>query len=75
MLDRGTCRTCKAAIIWVKTEKGKKMPLDATPTEAGMFFLDEEDGIALYGRGKQATGYTSHFATCPQANQHRKPKS
>lgn len=38
MPDRGTCRSCGAVILWVKTE------------------------------------HSSHFATCPNAKEHRKPK-
>lgn len=43
-----SCLSCGAAIWWIVTERGKKMPLDA-------------DG-------------TSHFATCPNAASHRKPR-
>lgn len=44
---RGTCSSCGAAIIWVKTAAGNTMPVDPETDE-------------------------SHFATCPNASQHRK---
>lgn len=43
-----SCRSCDAAIFWIKTAAGKSMPVD-------------RDG-------------TSHFATCPHAAQHRRPR-
>ena len=29
--ELGNCRSCNARVIWVETESGKKMPLDAEP--------------------------------------------
>jgi hypothetical protein len=55
------CRTCRARIIWFKTEAGKNMPVDADTVEP------EDDELDLMR-------HMSHFATCPQANQHRRPK-
>jgi len=31
------CKRCGAPMVWVKTEKGKNMPLDPESTEAGKF--------------------------------------
>ena len=53
------CRSCNARIIWFKTEAGKNMPVDADTVEA------EDDALDL-------PRHVSHFATCPNANQHRK---
>jgi hypothetical protein len=57
------------------------MPLDAEPTDQGMFALsidrDGGDPIAKHvGRGVAIPGprYVSHFVTCPNANQHRRPR-
>lgn len=27
----GTCKSCKAAIVWIRTQEGKSMPCDAAP--------------------------------------------
>lgn len=66
------CRSCAAEIIWAHTEKGKRIPLDAEPVEGGNIEL--RDGIAtIYGQaifGTEAL-YVSHFATCPDAAEHR----
>ncbi len=45
----------------MKTEAGKNMPVDADTVIPG-------DSVFVPGR------HISHFATCPQANEHRKPK-
>jgi hypothetical protein len=55
------CRTCNAQIIWFKTAEGRNMPVDAGTVEAG----DEELDLKRH---------KSHFATCPQAAKHRKPR-
>jgi hypothetical protein len=55
------CRSCRAQIIWLKTAAGKNMPVDADSVEA-------EDQEFQPGR------HVSHFSTCPQADQHRKPR-
>ncbi len=56
------CRSCHAKIIWFKTDAGKNMPVDADTVEAA------DDDLDL-------TRHVSHFATCPNANNHRKGKS
>jgi hypothetical protein len=83
MTDVANCRSCKAPIIWCRTSSGKNMPVDADPDERGDFFLSRaEDGKldAFHVRrypGKMPEDverYTSHFATCEDANQFRRPR-
>ncbi len=73
-MDTQKCRSCGAAILWCKTEKGKAMPVDAEPSENGNLIISGEictvvkpsevlPGIPLF---------TSHFATCKQAASWRK---
>jgi hypothetical protein len=76
-----TCRSCRRSIIWTRTERGKKMPLDADPVtnhdQSGLFVLREmerNDGpLALAAWGLEGTEphYLCHFATCPNADAHR----
>ncbi len=56
------CSTCNARIIWLKTQKGANMPVDADSVEP-------EDQIF-----DAAGGHISHFATCPDAFKHRKKR-
>lgn len=75
------CRSCRAAITWCRTEKGRKMPVDALPApatvHAGFVLRDQTspDGpLAISATRDQLPGeelYVSHFATCPNADQHR----
>lgn len=74
------CKSCGADIIWLPTEGGKNMPCDAKPipyTEdpAGNLTLVTNDGRVVKARAdlnSDNVGYTSHFATCPDANKWRK---
>lgn len=55
------CRSCRARIVWFETPAGKRMPVDADTVEP------DDDELDL-GR------HVSHFATCPDANHHRRPR-
>lgn len=59
-LDRGTCRSCGAPVVWVVTARGKRMPLDPP-----LVTVVDDDGRTHRGR-------VSHFATCPDASKHRR---
>lgn len=66
------CKSCGAEIVWAVTDLGRKMPLDAKPTEHGTFVL--HDGRAFVDVTAAGPRYTSHFATCGFASQHRRPR-
>ena len=63
---------------------GKMMPVDAKPISYSEVLLPGTKGtltlatdrgtivITVFDPGGDKIGYTSHFATCPNANQHRK---
>lgn len=57
--DITSCRSCEADIVWLRTRAGKNMPVDADTVEPEDTEFDPEK-------------HTSHFATCPQAGQHRR---
>jgi hypothetical protein len=67
----GLCRSCQAAIVWVeRVDNGRRHPynppLDAQP-------IDRRDGNRTLSVINTTTA-VSHFATCPQATQWRKPR-
>jgi hypothetical protein len=80
------CRSCGAEVVWCVTAADKNMPMDAAPVEDGTFhiFLEQsgtirahhtKDGLMLVmmdGTFQIAPRFTSHFATCPNAAEHRK---
>ena len=57
------CRSCGAEIIWLKTKAGKNMPVDLPHPGA-----IEADTVFDSDR------HISHFARCPNADEHRKPR-
>lgn len=78
MAEMEHCRSCGAAIRWVKTQKGKAMPVDWEPSCDGNLRVILGVAIVLNGEelSKHRNGvtplYQSHFATCPDAALHRK---
>jgi hypothetical protein len=87
MRSDGNCRSCNAPIRWAIFDGGKRVPLDAEanpdgnlgvirwgPRSGSAFALPV---VAVNPTGPTETPfrYTSHFATCPQADEWRKPQS
>lgn len=58
------CRSCGAEIVWGETREGRRMPLN--PAQKRFVF-----GLKT-GRLLSMNTYESHFATCPDAAEHRK---
>ena len=75
------CKSCKAAIEWAITEaNGKRIPVDKMPVRDGNLVktgatiggLKEVHALMLGEEVPRGTPrYTAHFATCPNAKQHR----
>ena len=90
ILNRTTaCRGCGKEIAFIKTEKGKSMPVDPEPVwirmEAGGNPFMRADGTYVYGHkagdadddpdSNLIEAYISHFATCTEPEAFRKRKS
>lgn len=56
-----SCRSCGAPIVFLKTRKDRRIPVDAGTVKLGDKDFDH-------------TRHISHFATCPLAGRHRKRK-
>jgi len=54
------CRSCGAEIVWLKTDRGKNIPVDAEDV------VDEQQEVF------DPDTQTTHFATCPDAKKWRK---
>jgi hypothetical protein len=63
-LPQSKCRSCGARIQWVEMESGSRMPLDVNSQR--MVVVGDD------GKGHVLAAFTSHFATCPNASEHRK---
>lgn len=79
------CKSCGAEIKWITMASGKSMPVDAEPIyyttahpgakgDDVLTLVTDAGQIAkgYFNPEGQKRGYTSHFATCPNAKQHRK---
>lgn len=81
------CRSCGAEVTFVPTRAGKLMPLDPHPAEDGNVRLDRTvwaDPAAVVLAGDELTEvrdraeeplYRPHFATCPNADRHRRRRT
>lgn len=76
----GPCKSCRAAIWWAVTIHDKSTPMDADPSEDGCWVVDgtTENGAPRVRLSEPLTDppktsrFKSHWATCPNADQHRK---
>lgn len=82
------CKSCGAAIVWARNPKtGKLSPVTAEPSEKGNCRLVDrglkEPEVEVLGRDARLEALEAdpelrlrlnHFADCPTAAQHRKPK-
>jgi len=64
--QQSKCRSCGANLKWIKTPRGKSMPLDAVPI-TNVWTKNEQLDKWFYNN----EAYVSHFSTCPNAEQHR----
>lgn len=81
------CKSCGAEIIWIKMKSGKSMPCNPrgihyrkqvhgdVGCQGCMLTFVTPDGDVVVGQAweeSELVGYISHFATCPNADKHRK---
>lgn len=73
------CRSCGADVLWAKTDAGKSMPLDPEPVDDGNVLLYRTpEGLRAVVMSKgdhvpdNASRHKTHFATCPNAERHRR---
>ena len=82
-MNRATCRSCGAAIVWIRTLSGRNMPCDAKPINyiikpgaATKLVTPGGDVVSCEvvedPRDAQGWGYSPHWASCPAADQHRR---
>ncbi len=75
-----TCRSCNQPITFAITGENRRMPINP-PTPDGNLYLYRKDGTlrvstdsAVLPPGTDLVTVTSHFATCPNADKHRRPR-
>lgn len=91
MNDVAECSKCHAPIVWCATVNGKMQPIDAEPNPDGNLrmtpnFRPTERGVlqevVVIRKDEQpdlfadpVVRYMPHHATCPFADEFRKPKA
>lgn len=72
--------------MWAVTPNGQTIPVDVDPVEDGNLFITRQGDVteavscstndprAKRGRAQGWDQYKSHFATCPDADQHRRAR-
>lgn len=74
-MSTSICTGCGQPINWIKTDKGKWMPIDTEITTSNgndILYVDELTGFKKLPAGRK--GYKSHFSTCPDAKNFRRKK-
>ena len=74
------CRSCHADIIFIKSRKGKLIPVNAeqvrfSPVNGGKDRIVKGNGEVVAGEVRndgEEVGWISHFSTCPNAGEWRK---
>jgi len=71
-----SCRSCGASIEWATTNAGNAIPLDPGEFEDGNIVLaqTEERGMVAQIRSAGEGNRRSHFASCPNAPEHRRSR-
>lgn len=87
-LNAGRCKSCNEPIYWIKTKKGKYLPVNrraimCTPVQKGGHTYVLVDGTTVQALPEGAVKYDgvdsvvafeAHFATCPAAAAFRKKR-
>lgn len=64
--DLKQCRACEAAIVFLKTKKGKWIPVNVDPTDDDFRGPSAGEKKFMYGE------HQPHHATCPCAGEFRR---
>lgn len=66
-----SCTSCGAEIIWAVTLSGRRIPLNSKSERRAILDPNAGAGTTDPVRMRVVDTYVSHFATCPNAEQHR----
>lgn len=71
-----SCRSCGAPILWAEMPSGRMNCFDVEPDPSGLWAIDDTTPTPTAAKiertaGSGEDGFTSHFATCPNADSHR----
>lgn len=70
------CKSCGAPVLWCMSQHNRAMPVDVEKVYGGNIELVTElEGITalVVKPAGDVERWVSHFSSCPQADEHRKP--
>lgn len=80
-MSAARCSSCGALITWALTPSGRSIPLDPDAPDGNLFATVDRAGrthvrprLLDAEPGPDETPAVSHFATCPNAKLHRRPR-
>lgn len=71
------CRACDAEIEWAVTDRGRTMPVNAPTDDGNLYAWRTIAGTLRVTANKphrETVRVTSHFVTCPKADELRRPR-
>lgn len=77
MFPQQPCQYCPQMMIFALSRHGTPMPVDPVPVVGGTLRLvprGDAAPLALHDPSRHEPRWVAHFATCPRADQARKPK-
>lgn len=69
-----SCDTCGEPIIFAATKAGQRMPLNAESSPNGLWVIVNGEIRRATATDAPGERYTTHFATCPDAREHRRSR-
>lgn len=75
-----SCKSCRRPIVFLPTKKGRQMPVDPETCDDGNVVMRRWAGgdpvVHILADGEEPLEgeirYRSHFASCPEADKHRR---
>lgn len=68
------CKRCPQTIVWLRTRKGKMMPVDVAPDNVRVTLVREGGTEVICMHVGAPFEGTAHWATCPEAASFRRTK-
>lgn len=72
VIGQAVCSSCGAPIEWARFQSGARVPLDIEPGDKPNLIVSDKGTAHIVPSGYGDR--TSHFVTCPNADEHRRSR-